>query len=426
VKVLIIGGGGREHAFAWKVSQSKRVKQVYCAPGNGGTAAIATNVPIADTDIDALVAFAKEKSIDLTIVGPEDPLAMGVVDRFEAEGLRVFGPSAAAAQIEADKAFAKKIMREQAIPTAEGRAFTAYKDARNYLATRDNAVVLKAAGLAKGKGVFVCDDPAEALVELENVMVKRVFGRAGDTVIVEEKLVGQEASVLAFVDGKTVYVLEAAQDHKPIGDGDTGPNTGGMGAYCPTPIVTDALHQQTQREIIVPLLEGMIRHEAPYRGILYCGIMLTAAGPKVLEFNCRFGDPEAQPILMRLQSDIIDVIEATIDGRLDQITLAWDPRPSMCVVMASGGYPGDYQKGIPIRGLDEAAALDDVVVFHAGTKREDDQVVTSGGRVLGVTALGRDIQAAQQRAYEAVDRISFKGAIWRRDIGSKAIELPAG
>jgi phosphoribosylamine--glycine ligase len=426
LKVLIIGGGGREHALAWKISQSKRVKQIFCAPGNGGTHDIAENVPIADTDIDALVKFAQEKSIDLTIVGPEDPLALGVVDRFEAKGLRVFGPSAAAAQIEANKSFAKKVMREQSIPTAEARTFTAYKDARNYLATRDSAVVLKASGLAKGKGVFVCDDPAEALVELENMMVKRVFGKAGDTVVVEEKLTGQEASILALVDGQNIYVLEAAQDHKPIGDGDTGPNTGGMGAFCPTPIITDAVHQQIQGEIIVPLLEGMLRNEAAYRGILYCGVMLTAAGPKVLEFNCRFGDPEAQPILMRLKTDLIDAIEATIDGRLDQVTLEWDPRPSLCVVMASGGYPGEYQKGIPIHGLREAGRLDDVVVFHAGTSLDGDTVVTSGGRVLGVTAVGQDVQAAQQRAYEAVELISFEGACCRRDIGDKAIKAPAG
>lgn len=422
MKILVVGGGGREHTLVWRLAQSPRVKEVFCAPGNGGTAGLATNVPIPDTDIDALVAFAGKEGVGLTIVGPEDPLAGGIVDRFESAGLRVFGPTAAAARIEADKAFAKDIMRSQAIPTAEARTFKTYRDARNYLATRDSAVVVKAAGLAKGKGVFVCDDPGDALRQVERIMVDRIFGSAGNTVVIEERLVGQEASILALVDGRSVYMLESAQDHKPIGEGDTGPNTGGMGAYSPTPIVTEKIYDQVQREIIVPLLEGMNRHDAPYKGVLYAGLMLTAAGPKVLEFNCRFGDPEAQPILMRLTSDLVDAIEATVDGTLDRMTLAWDPRPAVCVVMASGGYPDQYEKGKVISGLERAAELPDVEVFHAGTKLDGDHVVTAGGRVLGVTALGTDIADAQQRAYEAVDRISFAGAYCRRDIGAKALK----
>jgi phosphoribosylamine---glycine ligase len=421
LKVLVVGGGGREHALIWKLAQSSRVEKTFCAPGNGGTGDLATNVPISDADLDGLMAFARKEQIDLTIVGPEDPLAAGIVDRFQSAGLRIFGPTAAAARIEADKAFAKEIMRSQAIPTAEARIFRTYRDARNYLASRDSAVVVKAAGLAKGKGVMVCDDPAQALREVERIMVDRIFGRAGDTVVIEEKLVGQEASVLAFVDGHSVYLLESAQDHKAIGDNDTGPNTGGMGAYSPAPIVTDAVYEQVQSEIVVPLLEGMNRHDATYKGLLYAGLMLTPGGPKVLEFNCRFGDPEAQPILMRLKTDLLDVIEATIDGRLDRITLEWDPRPAVCVVMASGGYPGDYEKGKEIHGLEDAAEVQDVVVFHAGTKRDGDRVVTSGGRVLGVTALGNDLAEAQRRAYQAVDRISFEGACCRRDIGAKAL-----
>jgi phosphoribosylamine--glycine ligase len=422
MKVLLVGSGGREHAIAWKLSQSKKLTKLYCAPGNPGTAQYGENVDIADTDIDALVKFAQGADIGLAIIGPEDPLAAGAVDAFEAVGIKAFGPSGQAAQLEADKAFAKEIMRANSIPTGESRTFTNFSDAKAYIASRDEAVVVKAAGLAKGKGVFVCDEPSEGILAAEQIMQGRIFGDAGNTVIVEDKLLGQEASILAFVDGRNIYVMESAQDHKPIGEGDTGPNTGGMGAYCPAPIVTDKLMDQIVKEILVPTIDGMNRCDAPYRGILYAGLMLTQGGPRVLEYNCRFGDPETQPILMRLKSDLLQVILAVCDGKLDTVDLKWDPRPAVCVVMSSGGYPGSYEKGKVIEGLDEAAKLKDVVVFHAGTARRDGKIVTNGGRVLGVTALGDTIAAAQARAYEAVDKIRFEGAYCRRDIADKALK----
>ena len=421
MKVLLVGSGGREHALAWKLTQSKRLKKLYIAPGNPGTAQFGENVDIADTDIDALVAFAKGADVNFAIIGPEDPLAAGAVDAFEAAGIKAFGPSGNAAQLEGDKAFAKQIMRANSIPTAESRTFTSFEDAKSYIASRDEAVVVKAAGLAKGKGVFVCDEPSDGILAAEQIMVNRIFGEAGDTVIVEDKLLGQEASILAFVDGRNIYVMETSQDHKPIGDGDTGPNTGGMGAYSPAPIVSDKLMDQIIREILVPTVDGMNRNETPYRGVLYAGIMLTQGGPRVLEFNVRFGDPETQPILMRMKSDLLDVMEAVCDGRLSDISIEWDERPAVCVVMSSGGYPGSYEKGKVIRGLDEAAQLKDVVVFHAGTAQQGTDVVTNGGRVLGVTALGETIAAAKAKAYEAVDKISFDGAYCRRDIADKAL-----
>ncbi|HOL32703.1 MAG TPA: phosphoribosylamine--glycine ligase [Anaerohalosphaeraceae bacterium] len=421
MKVLLVGSGGREHAIAWKLSQSKRLKKLYIAPGNPGTAQFGENIDIADTNIEELVKFARGADIGLAVIGPEDPLAMGAVDAFEAAGIKAFGPSRAAAQLEADKHFAKEIMRASSIPTAESRSFTSFEDAKAYIASRDEPVVVKAAGLAKGKGVFVCDDPAEGILAAEKIMKDRIFGDAGNTVVVEDKLLGQEASILAFVDGRNIYVMESAQDHKPIGDGDTGPNTGGMGAYSPAPIVTDALMDQIIREILVPTIDGMNRNETPYKGVLYAGLMLTQGGPRVLEFNCRFGDPETQPILMRLKSDLLEVMLAVCDGKLDAVTLQWDERPAVCVVMSSGGYPGGYEKGKVITGLEEAAKLKDVFVFHAGTARKDGAVVTSGGRVLGVTALGETIAQAKMRAYEAVSKIHFEGAYFRRDIADKAL-----
>jgi phosphoribosylamine--glycine ligase len=423
MKVLLVGSGGREHAIAWKVSQSKKLKKIYIAPGNPGTAMHGENVGIADTDIEAQIKFALDAGIDLAIIGPEDPLAAGAVDAFEAAGIKAFGPSQKAAQLEADKAFAKEIMRANSIPTAESRTFTSFADARAYIASRDEAVVVKAAGLAKGKGVFVCNEPADGILAAEKIMNERLFGDAGTTVIVEDKLLGQEASILAFVDGRNIYVMESSQDHKPIGEGDTGPNTGGMGAYSPAPIVTDKLMDQITREILVPTIDGMNRSDALYRGILYAGIMLTQGGPRVLEFNCRFGDPETQPILMRLKSDLLEVMLAVCEGKLDSINLHWDPRPAVCVVMSSGGYPGSYEKGKPIDGLEQASKLKDVVVFHAGTAKQDGKIVTSGGRVLGVTALGDSIADAKTRAYQAVDMIHFEGAYCRRDIADKALKF---
>ncbi len=419
--VLLIGSGGREHAIAWKLKQSKQLGKLYIAPGNAGTAQCGQNVDIKDTDIPALVGFAREKRVGLVIVGPEDPLAKGIVDVMEASGIKAFGPSGAAAQIEADKAFAKQLMRSGAISTAEGRVFDRFSDAKAYIASRDEPVVIKAAGLAKGKGVIVCDDPAQGILAAERIMVDRIFGDAGERVVVEDKLLGEETSILAFVDGHSIYVMESSQDHKPIGDGDTGPNTGGMGAYSPAPVVTDSMMDRITREILVPTVDAMNRNGTPYRGVLYAGLMMTSGGPRVLEFNARFGDPETQPILMRLQSDLIEVCLAVCNGTLEDVTLRWDPRPAVCVVMAAGGYPGEYQKGKVITGLPEAGQLEDVTVFHAGTKLRDGDVVTNGGRVLGVTAIGGTIAAAKTRAYEAVDRIHFEGAYCRRDIADKAI-----
>lgn len=421
MKILLVGGGGREHAIAWKLSQSKKLKQLYIAPGNPGTAEVGTNAGIADNDIDLLTAFAKEKRIDLVVVGPEEPLAAGLVDRLEAEGIRAFGPTQEAARLEADKAFAKQIMRANSIPTAEARIFTNFEDAKLYIASRDEPVVVKAAGLAKGKGVFVCDDPAEGILAAEKLMVDKIFGPAGSTIVVEDKLLGEEVSILAFVDGRTIYVMESAQDHKPIGDGDTGPNTGGMGAYSPAPIVSEQMMDQIVREILVPIVDGMNRNETPYKGVLYAGLMITPGGPRVLEFNVRFGDPEAQPILMRMKSDLLEVFEAVCREQLAEVTLEWETRPAVCVVMASRGYPGPCEKGKVITGLDKVAQMKDVKVFHAGTAEQDGQIVTAGGRVLGVTALGANIAEAKKHAYEAVEMIHFDGAYYRRDIADKAL-----
>jgi phosphoribosylamine--glycine ligase len=420
--VLLIGGGGREHAIAWKLRQSKQLGKLYIAPGNAGTAQCGENVALKDDEIPALVKFAKDKKVGLAIVGPEEPLAHGAVDAMEAAGIKAFGPNAAAAQLEADKAFSKQLMRSGAISTAEGRVFDRFSDAKAYIASRDEPVVIKAAGLAKGKGVIVCDDPAEGILAAEKIMVDKIFGAAGTKVVVEDKLLGEEASILAFVDGHNIYVMESAQDHKPIGDGDTGPNTGGMGAYSPAPVITDTMMTRITREILVPTVDAMNRNGTPFKGVLYAGLMITSGGPRVLEFNVRFGDPETQPILMRLQSDLLEVFLAVCEARLEEVFLKWDPRPAVCVVMASGGYPDEYQTGKVITGLKEAEEGGDVVVFHAGTQLRSGDVVTSGGRVLGVTALGANIAAAKARAYEAVGRIDFEGAYCRHDIADKAIQ----
>ena len=422
MNVLLIGSGGREHAIAWKLAQSKNLTKLYIAPGNPGTAQCGENVPIGADDTAELLEFSRQNEVGLVVVGPEDPLAAGLVDKFESAGIKAFGPSGKAAQLEADKAFAKQLMRSSSVSTAEGRSFDRYEDAKAYIASRDEAVVIKAAGLAKGKGVFVCDDPSDGILAAEKVMCEKIFGPAGDVIIIEDKLLGEEASILAFVDGRNIYVMESSQDHKPIGEGDTGPNTGGMGAYSPAPVATEGLMNQITREILVPMVDGMNRNGTPYKGVLYAGIMVTAGGPRVLEFNVRFGDPETQPVLMRLKSDLLEVILAVCDGELDQITLEWDPRPAVCVVIASGGYPDGYQKGKKITGLAEAGRLEDVMVFHAGTKEENGDIVTAGGRVLGVTALGQTIADAKARAYEAVDMIGFDGAYCRRDIADKAIK----
>jgi phosphoribosylamine---glycine ligase len=417
MNVLVIGSGGREHALCYRLARSPRLGKLFILPGNAGTAALGTNVPGDAADIKLALEVARREAIDLTIVGPEDPLAAGMVDAFQAAGRRIFGPTAAAARLESDKSFAKLLMRQQAVPTADARIFESYEQARQYIATRDEAVVIKAAGLAKGKGVIVCEDPADGILAAERMMVDRIFGEAGARIIVEERLNGREASLLAIVDGQTLFVLEPAQDYKRLGEGDTGPNTGGMGSFCPTPTIGDDLMAQVQRQILVPTLDGLAREGIQYRGVLYAGLMLTPAGPKVLEFNCRFGDPETQAILMRLQSDLLELLDAAVSGALDEAAVQWDPRAALCVVMASQGYPEKYPTALPITGLPAAAARDDVAVFHAGTRRVDDKVLTAGGRVLGVTALGDTLADARRVAYEAVEQIRFEGAYYRKDLG---------
>jgi phosphoribosylamine--glycine ligase len=425
MKVLVIGGGGREHALVWKISQSPRVEKVYCAPGNAGIAALAQCVPINAEDNEALLAFAREEKIDLTVVGPEGPLSTGIVDDFEAAGLKVFGASRAAAQIEASKSFAKRLMVKYEIPTAAGQSFTDFNEAERYVRQIQVPVVVKADGLAAGKGVMVCDTPEEALDALRRIMVEKAFGEAGDRVLVEERLTGEEASFLAFTDGKTVLPLPSSQDHKAVFDEDRGPNTGGMGAYSPAPVVDRTMRDRIMKEVMLPTVKAMAAEGRPYKGVLYAGLMIDRDTPRVLEFNGRFGDPEAQPLLMRLKSDIVDIMEAAIEGRLDTCRLEIDKRAAVCVVMASGGYPGAYQKGAVISGLDRAARLADVRVFHAGTERRDQDIVATGGRVLGVTALGETVAAAVEKAYAAVAAISWEDVHFRKDIGGKAIRRQA-
>ena len=429
MKVLIIGNGGREHAITWKVAQSPRVDRVFVAPGNAGTAIDAENVDISATDINGLVKFAKENEVGLTIVGPEVPLCDGIVDAFGDSGLKIFGPSKAAAQLEGSKVFCKNILRAADVPTAEFQEFRDASTAERFINERysetpeDCPVVVKADGLAAGKGAIVCHTRDEALEAIDMIARAKQFGSAGDRLIIEERMSGGEASILAITDGKTILTLPPAEDHKRAYDDDKGPNTGGMGAYCPTPSIDEETLRWVESNVLVPTVHVMKRSRQPFRGILYAGLMLTPHGPKVLEYNVRFGDPECQPMLMRLKTDFVDVIEATVDRRLSEIgELEWDDRPSVCVVMASEGYPSAYEKGRVIRGLEDAAKLEDVKVFHAGTTHNaDGEVVTNGGRVLGVTALGASVSNAKQRAYEAVKCIRWDGAWCRKDISDKAI-----
>jgi phosphoribosylamine--glycine ligase len=421
MKILVIGGGGREHALVWKFAQSPRVAKIFAAPGNAGTASMAENVAIDAEDVDALLEFAVKEAIDLTVVGPEAPLVLGIVDMFKQKGLRVFGPSKEAAQLEGSKSYSKQAMDRFGVATAAYGEFTDAAAAKEYIRSKGVPIVVKADGLAAGKGVIVAHKLSEALAAVDQIMEAREFGAAGDLLVVEEFLEGEEASFLAFCDGKTVVPMDSSQDHKPIFDGDKGPNTGGMGAYSPAPVVTDELYERAMSEVMVPMVEGMAREGNPYVGILYAGLMIKDNRITVLEFNCRFGDPECQPILMRLKSDLVDVLEAGVDGKLDTIELSWDERATVCIVMASEGYPGSYPKGVEILGLEEAAKLDDVFVFHAGTKMNDGKVVTSGGRVLGVTALGDGVEDAINRSYEAVKKICWPGVQFRTDIGKKAL-----
>ena len=418
MKVLVIGSGGREHALAWKIAQSPLVKKVFCAPGNAGTANVAENIDIPSDNVDALLQFATVTGIGLTIVGPEQPLVKGLVDSFEESGLRVFGPSQRAAEIEGSKVFCKDLMKKYGIPTARYESFDS-PDQVKLFTKEDEPVVVKASGLAAGKGVILCSNAEEARSAVQSIMQEKAFGNAGDQVVVEEFLTGQEVSLLAFTDGKTVLPLDSAQDHKAAFDGDKGPNTGGMGAYSPALVFTEELKQQVIDEIMIPTVRAMAKEGRYYRGILYAGLMLTESGPKVLEFNARFGDPETQPIMMRIKNDIVPIFEACIDGTLAKQSLQWRQEPTVCVVMAAKGYPSSYEKGKEISGLNSDENRQ-VVVFHAGTKLENGKVLTNGGRVLGVTALGSDINQAIKNAYSAVDKIKWDGVHYRKDIGNKA------
>lgn len=423
MNVLVIGSGGREHALAWKIAQSPRVETVYAAPGNPGIARLAKGqcVALGAKDFPAIEAFLIEKDIDLTVVGPEDPLAAGIVDRLEAAGHKVFGPCAAAARLEASKAFAKAFMDRHDIPTAGYGEFDDPEAAIAYIRAQGAPIVVKADGLAAGKGVTVALDVDTAIRAVEEFMVERVFGDAGGKIVVEEFLAGEEASILAFSDGRTVVPMVSSQDHKAVFDGDQGPNTGGMGAYSPAPVVTPEMQERILREVLEPCVAGMAAEGSPYKGILYAGLMITEAGPKVIEFNVRFGDPETQVVVPRMMNDIVPVFLACCDGTLDQLPIEYDECPCVTVVMASGGYPKDYAKGMEITGIDEAELDADVMVFHAGTKMEDGRVVTNGGRVLNVTARGTSLAETIRRAYTAVQKIHFESAHFRKDIGHRAL-----
>ncbi|NQT90671.1 MAG: phosphoribosylamine--glycine ligase [Candidatus Omnitrophica bacterium] len=442
MQVLVIGSGGREHALCRKLAQSKRVDKIFCAPGNGGISQLAECVDIKANDVISLLKFANDKRIDLTVVGPEVPLVAGIVDTFTQQGHRIFGPDQYIAQLEGSKVFSKKKMAQFGIPTAGFKVFEDAESAKKYIREKRAPLVIKADGLCAGKGVMVALSEEEALSAVDTIMVDKSFGTAGDRIIIEDCLEGEEASVILVTDGRDSVVFASSQDHKRAFDNDKGPNTGGMGAYSPAPVVTEDIEKRVESEIVAPLMKGLAEEKTPYKGVLYLGLMIVKGNPYVLEFNVRFGDPETQAILPRLKTDLVDIIEASIDGRLKDIQMEWDDRACVCVVCASGGYPGGYKKGLPIHGLDEAAEMDDVVVFHAGTKAtiHDTQhpdpstklrirpersrgttYETSGGRVLGVTGLGEDIKAAIDRTYAAVSKIDFKDIHYRKDIGYRAV-----
>jgi phosphoribosylamine--glycine ligase len=417
VKILIIGSGGREHALAWKLKQSPEVERIFCAPGNAGTALVGENVPIGATDLAALVRFAKQNAIGLTVVGPDDPLALGLVDLFLAQGLRIFGPSKTAAKLESSKIFAKDLMRRKNIPTAQANSFTDSHEAMAYCEELPFPIVIKADGLALGKGVIIAPDEPTAFQAIDGMMNQRRFGEAGRRIVIEEFLQGSECSLHALVAGNRYCLLATARDHKRAFDGDEGPNTGGMGAFSPADNWNSALRVQLDRKIMDPLLEGLQEEGISFRGLLFPGLMIKGTTARVLEFNCRFGDPETQAILPRMKSDLLPLLSAVADGDLGECEIEWDERPSVTVVMASAGYPDKYETGKWISGLDKAARLSDVQIFHAGTRRVTNEVVTAGGRVLAVTALGASLEAARTRAYDAVSRIDFEGCHYRRDIG---------
>jgi phosphoribosylamine--glycine ligase len=428
MKILVIGSGGREHALVWKLAQSPHATQMWCAPGNAGIAQerLAKNgaevkcINIGAEDLPKLLAFAQEKKIDLTVVGPDNPLALGIVDLFQANGLKIWGVNQKAAQFESSKVFSQKFMEKYGIPTAAAGTFSDVAAAKQFCASLGGKCVVKADGLALGKGVLICASQAEAEKAVDEIMVSKAFGAAGARVVIQEFLAGIEVSLHALCDGRTAKIFPTSQDHKRALDGDKGLNTGGMGTYSPTPFLTDAQLAETARVVLEPFMRGCAEEQIDYRGLLYPGVMLTKSGPKVLEFNARFGDPETQVYLTRLENDLVELLDASASGTLDKIELKWKPQASVCVVMASGGYPGNYEKGKPIRGLDDAAKLPGIKVFHAGTTLNDGKIVTNGGRVLGVTALGKDLKSAQAAAYDAVRKIHFNGAHFRCDIAAKA------
>ncbi len=422
MKILVVGSGGREHALVWKIAKSPKVTKIFCAPGNAGIADLATCIPINAEDIHKLLAFAQKEKIDFTVVGPEVPLAKGIVDIFEKQGLKIFGASKKAAELEASKSFAKKLMNKYNIPTAKGKTFTSPSKAKQYVDSVGTPIVIKADGLASGKGVFVCATEKDTKQALDALFTKKAFGDAGEKVVIEKCLKGEEVSFLAFTDGETVLALPSSQDHKAIFDDDKGPNTGGMGAYSPAPIVTEHLHQKIMNDVMIPTVRAMSAEGRKYKGVLYAGLMIDNDNIQVLEFNARFGDPEAQPLLMRLKSDIIPIMEAISEERLHECTLEIDDRASVCVVMASGGYPGSYQKGMPISGLDKVKRMRDTFVFHAGTSKDKDKIVATGGRVLGVTSLGDTVEKAIQKSYAAISNIDWTGVYFRKDIGQKAVK----
>ena len=422
MKVLVVGGGGREHALVWKVSQSPKVTKIYAAPGNAGIAQLAECVPVKAEDIPGLLAFAKKTGVDLTIVGPEGPLSLGIVDKFAEAGLRIFGPSGKAAIIEGSKQFSKDLMKKYGIPTAEYSVFTDQAKAEAYVREKGAPIVVKADGLAAGKGVVVAETIEEALKAVELIMGQKAFGDAGSRVVIEECLRGEEASFMAFSDGKTVVPMASSQDHKRVFDADKGPNTGGMGAYSPAPVVTRKLERQVMDTIMIPTVRAMEKEGRLFKGVLYAGLMINDNEAKVLEFNARFGDPETQPIMARLETDLITIIEAILEERLARTEISWKPDSAVCVVMASGGYPGSYEKGKEITGLEQASKHKNVIVFHSGTAGKNGRIVTDGGRVLGVTGTGPTVAAAIDNTYAAVRDISFEGAHYRRDIGARALE----
>ncbi len=421
MKVLVIGGGGREHAIVWKLAQSRSVDKIYCCPGNAGIAGIAECIDVSQNDFNALLDFVKYEWIDLTIVGPEDPLSKGIVDIFEKEGRKILGPSRAAAQLESSKVFSKDLMRSHNIPTAEYKVFTSYLHAEEYIRVKGTPIVIKADGLAAGKGVFVASNTDEAMEALRLIMKEKAFGEAGNRVLVEQCLRGEEASFMAFTDGKTVVPMVSSQDHKRIFDGDRGPNTGGMGAYSPAPVITAELEKVVIDRIMYPTIRALKAEGITYKGVLYAGLMIDKGVPYVLEFNCRLGDPETQPVLSRLKTDLMEIASAICEERLADIKIEWKKDPAVCVVISSEGYPGKYRKGDAISGIDDANSIDGVQVFHAGTAFTNDSVVTAGGRVLGVTATGGDIAAAKEKAYEAVGKIHFRGMHYRKDIADRAV-----